>query len=123
MSATADRIGRLSWPELRERLRGAAVLEALGIDPAHPTCPRCRARVEIADDDGWGLSLRCTRDGCRLGALGWQWPEAWGDAAWGTPTRAGAIGRLLATIEGIERRAGETKRAVERFRRVAGIAS
>jgi hypothetical protein len=103
------------WAELRARLSGPTVIEALGIDLERPRCPSCRRGVEVAWHDDGNVSLRCTAERCRVGCLSWSWPEVFADAAWRTPNRAAAVARLLATVQ--ESRSKEAT-AVERFRAI-----
>src|SRR5688500_5956654 len=86
------------FPKLRARLTSPRVIRALGIDPDKWLCPRCHSRVEIAEGSGFGLSLRRTNTRCRIGRLGWLWPEHLAAELWNTPTIGIAVERLDAGV-------------------------
>jgi len=59
-------------PPLRHR-PVPAILWRLGLNDEDPRCPLDGWAILVEADRWCGMSLRCARDGCRIGA--WDWPE------------------------------------------------
>jgi hypothetical protein len=99
--------GAAMTPRLSRGARYLPLLDLLGAlpvaDPCDPSCPRCGSRLHVHDDSTCGVSIRCPTERCRLGRLGWLWPEHWAAEAWGSETIREAERRILngaAPVEG-----------------------
>lgn len=89
-------------PTRLRQLSAATILKELGTDAEDPLCPSCAGRLEHHDDIGHGVSLRCRWPRCRLGRLGWLWPEHFAAELWRVDFNE-AERRILSVVQEIER--------------------